>query len=46
VRTVRYRLSCLVLHASYELDDIVGKARRGNAVGAETAALFDVDIAL
>jgi uncharacterized membrane protein YjgN (DUF898 family) len=45
VRMVRYRLSSLLLNASYELDDIVGKALRGNAVGGEIDELFYVDIA-
>ena len=46
VRMVRYRLSCLELYASYDLDDIVSNARRGDAVGQEVSDLFDVDIAL
>lgn len=46
VRMVRYRLSCLTLHASYDLDDIVSEARRVDAVGQEVSDLFDIDIAL
>jgi hypothetical protein len=42
---VRYRLSSLVLYASYELDDIVDAARRGSVTGAEIPDLFTVDIA-
>lgn len=46
VRMAHYRLSCLDLHASYELEDIVNAANRDNAVGQEVSDLFDVDIAL
>lgn len=46
VRMVEYRLSCLTLHASYELNDIVNDARQSNAVGQEVSDLFDIDIAL
>lgn len=45
VRMVRYCLSALTLHASYELDDIVGKALRGDATSDEISELFYVDIA-
>ncbi|HQQ64181.1 MAG TPA: YjgN family protein [Pseudomonadales bacterium] len=46
IRMARYRLSCLELHASYELEDIVNSAHHDNAVGQEVSDLFDVDIAL
>lgn len=46
VRMVHYRLSCLTLHASYELNDIVNEGQHSSAVGQEISDLFDVDIAL
>ena len=31
VRTMKYRLSCITVHASYDLDDIVNPARFGDS---------------
>jgi uncharacterized membrane protein YjgN (DUF898 family) len=46
IRMARYRIACLELHASFELEDIVNAGRRDNAVAQEVSDLFDVDIAL
>jgi uncharacterized membrane protein YjgN (DUF898 family) len=44
VRMVRYRLSCLTLYASYELDDIIGKAQQGSTADGVFPDLYCTDI--
>jgi len=46
IRTINYRLSCLTLVASDDMDNFIDRPQDSTATGAELGGFFDVDVAM